>query len=185
MTLAADLQWKEPYVSRGINRKASGVLEAGVYWGFAVTPGPGLTVSVSPAEDWAESVAVLDRNGFSVTVRSGGVETVPVVAGEWLLVIEVDYAIQCQTAALLKLVPTAADHHVVLARLTIPVGATAVTAEMIDVSVRQEAGPALRAAQFAAALSAQAAALVDTQIQLAQLLAWASANGFTPPSMSV
>lgn len=74
---AADvsIQFAEPYVSRGLNRKAAGVIPAGIFRGYNPSA-VGMTVTIGVNAPTTDSVAVCDTlssvgvaNGFNVTAR--------------------------------------------------------------------------------------------------------------------
>ena len=181
--LTPDIRWKEPYVSAGLNRKLAGVLPAGVYWGYEVAPAGGLLVRVWPGDDpdYPDSVAVADRDGYSVTVRQSGEDTVNMAGregGTAYVVLEMAYAPNQETVAALLAVVEPAEHHVVLAKLAIPAGATAITADMLDFTPRTLGNPALLAMGYASSLMAVMTSNIDLNARLTNLEAWAMAKGY-------
>lgn len=141
--LEQHVKWGEEYVSRGLNVKFSGILEPGVYHGFLVTPGAGMSVNVGPDEDLAISVAVVERGGFNITVKCSGSGSVdiPATAGVYYVCIDAYYAPQ-QTGYQRVVVRTTPEaHHVILAKVTVPTGATAITAPMISEDGRMTGSP--------------------------------------------
>lgn len=73
------MRWQEPYVSGGLNQKSFGVIPAGIYHGFKVTPGPtGREITVSTDDPFYESGDVSgygagshdNAAGYSIAVYS-------------------------------------------------------------------------------------------------------------------
>jgi hypothetical protein len=181
--LTPDIKWKEPYVSAGLNRKLAGVLPPGVYWGYEVAPAGGMLVRVWPGDDpdYPDSVAVVDRDGYSVTVRQSGEDTVSLAgrAGSTVhVVLEMLYAPNQETVTSLQAITAPADHHVVLARVTIPAGAAEITAAMIDFVPRTLGNPAVLAMSYASSLMTVVATNITLKAQLSNLTAWAKAQGY-------
>ncbi len=181
--LTPDVRWKEPYVSAGLNRKFAGVLAPGVVWGFEVDAPGGMLVRVWPGDDpdYPESVALVDRDGYSLTVRQSGEDTVDLAGragGTVFIVLEALYAPNQDTVTSLQAVTTPADHHVILAKVTIPAGATAITAGMIDFAARTNGNPATLAMSYATSLMTVMTSLTELKASLANLTAWAKAKGY-------
>lgn len=138
MALTQQIQWREPYVSAGLNRKLAGILPAGVYRGFGVYAKSGMTVETRPETvDYPLSVAVVDRNGYNFTVTADAAEEVTVqqgTSGVRYLVLDALYQEQGGGYQQLSVVAEAdiEDYHVVLARLTIPQGTSVILDSMID-----------------------------------------------------
>lgn len=84
--LLADVQYLEPYASSALNRKAYGIFGAGVYQGFTVVPGKGLSVIVKPNGN-KPGVASVDINGYQITVQLLTEQTVALQAGKLNIVI--------------------------------------------------------------------------------------------------
>lgn len=183
MPLIADVKWREQYSSSALNRKLAGVLDPGVFWGYVVAPGGGMHVAVSEGADpdYPVSVAVAERDGYSMTVRLDTTETVEVLShGTWFIVLEVSYIVGQETAATLKAVATPADHHVVLAKVVVPEGAAEIDAGMISDDGRMEAHPAIHVAQMVTMVTDLTESLIDTRARLANLERWAQAGGYDP-----
>ena len=184
MALTADVQWREQYASHALNRKLAGVIESGIYWGFEVRPAGGLRVQVGLGDDpdYPVSVAVVERDGYSLTVRLDTQETldVPADGAAYDVVLEGSYVLGQQTDARLKLVPAAAAHHVRLARVDVPAAAEAVTADMITFDTRDVANPALNIARLLTQITGLSTSLIDTRARLTALEAWAVTQGFDP-----
>ncbi|MFQ5551294.1 MAG: hypothetical protein ACE5FJ_08670 [Gemmatimonadales bacterium] len=87
MALFADVAYEAPYVSLSLNRKLSNVLEPGIYNGFDIIVAFGAVKATA-------GTAILERDGFSITVQSTGVETVtPPEQGDtdYYIVIDAQY----------------------------------------------------------------------------------------------
>lgn len=186
MPLIADIKWREQYASSALNRKLAGVVDPGIYWGFVLAPGGGMNVRVYGGEepDYPVSVAVAERDGYSVTVRLDTDEVVAIAGpGQWHLVLEVSYIVGQETSVALKAVPTPAAHHVVLGIVEVPEGAAAITAGMIADTGRMEAHPALNIAKLVAMVTSLTESLIDTRARLTNLERWAQANGYDPETL--
>ena len=175
------VKFGEEYTSHSLNRKLAGVLMPGVYWGFEVRPGGGMALCVGHSEDREDSVAVVERGGYSLTVcMSGEVVLDNVAPGEWHVVIEALYELNQETWQRILLTTAPADHHVPLAVISIPAGATEITAEMIDASVRQEANPVALTAFLASHFAELTRVGLDNAIRLTNLENWAREQGYEP-----
>jgi hypothetical protein len=132
-----NVKWKELYASESLNLKTSGILPAGVYHGFVVTPGNGMVLNVDPnLSDHPYSVAIVNRDGYNITITSSETEnfTVPDgTSGTYYLCIEAQYILGGGGDQDFVLLESAAlqPYHVILATLVIPGGATTITSEMI------------------------------------------------------
>ena len=184
MALTADVQWREQYASHALNRKLAGVIEPGIYWGFDVRPAGGLQIEVGLGDDpdYPVSVAVVERDGYSLTVRLDTQEAldIPQAGQAYDVVLEASYVLGQQTDARLKVVPSAAAHHVRLARVDVPAAAEAVTADMITFDIRDVANPSLSAARILTQFTQLTTSLIDTRDRLTRLEAWAEGQGYTP-----
>jgi hypothetical protein len=183
MPLIVDVKWREQYASHALNRKLAGVTDPGIYWGFVLAPGGGLSVAVSEGADpdYPVSVAVVERDGYSLTVRLDTTETVAIASpGTWYVVLEASYIVGQDSAATLKAVASPADHHVVLGRVVVPEGATAVAADMIDEDGRMEAHPAILAARTATLITNLTTSLIDARQRVHNLERWAGPAGYDP-----
>lgn len=182
MPVVVDVTYQERYASHALNRKFAGIVNPGVYWGYAVEPGGGMSVRIHAGADpdYPESVAVVERNGYSLALRLDGDEVLTIPApGTWHVVLEASYVVGQATTASLRAAPAVADHHVSLATVIVPAGATAVTAEMIDDTVRDEANPGVLIMRFLSETTALAAENITLKARLARLEAWAQQHGFT------
>lgn len=117
--LIPDIQWREQYTSASLNRKLAGIIEPGIYEGFTVEPVAGENLKLAVVVDGG--VAVVERDGYSITVHgSGDNEVVDThTSGTGYIVIEVFYDISKTTTATLKALRTPLSHHCVLAKYTI------------------------------------------------------------------
>lgn len=138
MALTQQIQWHEQYASHALNRKFAGIIPQGVYHGFVVTPLTGMSLSIAPdVSEHPLSVAVVERDGYSVTITSDADETFTVpegTEGEWFLCLSAQYVLSATGTQEFVLVASASleGYHVVLARLTLPTGTTTITAGMIS-----------------------------------------------------
>lgn len=93
MSLFQSVRWGEEYTSRALNRKFAGVIAPGVYHGFTVSPGGTMAVLVGHDPDYARSVAVVERGGYSLTLILEDPVAVPIpAAGTWRICIEAFYS---------------------------------------------------------------------------------------------
>lgn len=122
--LKPDVSWREQYASAALNRKFFGIIPVGVYRGYDVTDNGDGTVSMATAN----SVAVTESNGYSLTVSgSGDPEVLSVPEGEWLLVIESTYDVGVMSEATAKLIATELPGRAVVARITNTGGVLTIT----------------------------------------------------------
>ena len=141
--LAQTVKFGERYVSSALNRKLAGIFGAGVYHGFNVRPSgvPGY-VLIAHDPDYPKSVAVVERNGYSLTVSMAdpGYVAIP-SAGEWYIVLEAFY-IETEPGYQYVVARKEEDldyYHVVLAKVTVTDIEAEITASAIDYDVRLEA----------------------------------------------
>lgn len=144
--LVADVQYREPYVSSSLNRKFRGIVSPGFYNGFLPVPGQGLSIDVTPAED-GYGTASNTFGEYQITVQQRSTVKVQLVAGmTHIIVLQTTYALGQETnqvstksavkAAEIKAVSALGINQLEICRVTIPAGAAAVTADMIDTSYR-------------------------------------------------
>jgi len=111
------VQWKAPYGSAQLNRKFDKVVPSGVYQGYVVSVAGSDTVDVSPPAS-GPSVALVERNGYQLTVRESATLTltVPGADGLYHVVVEIDYTVGQTTTSQLKVVEeeNEADHQVIV-----------------------------------------------------------------------
>lgn len=135
------VKFGERYVSSALNRKLSGIIDTGIYHGFVVTPGTGLSVNVKNDEKYPYSVAVVERDVWSITVSmtDGGTVEIP-GAGTWYVVIEAYYS-ECEPGyQYITVTDKAEKHHVVIAKVTVADGATSISDKDIDYSENTVSG---------------------------------------------
>lgn len=137
MTLTVQIPFDAEYTSESLNKTNAKIRGAGIYAGFGVQAGAGLSFNVIPYKN--NSVLVVEYVGLNMSVHSGATENVPVTPKESLqyLVLELNYSTVAETTAELKIVDALAINHVVLAGINVPDGASSVDASMIDFSYRQ------------------------------------------------
>lgn len=144
MSLKQQIEWREPYVSRGLNQKLCGILPFGIYRGFDVVPGGGMTLNIVPESGYPLSVGVVDRNGYNFTITGDSLETYTIAngtSGVWFLCIDAEYIVSGGGYNTFVFVQEAGieDTMLVLCRVTIPGGTTVITAPMIDYTRRTTA----------------------------------------------
>ncbi|HCR0386824.1 TPA: tail fiber protein [Enterobacter kobei] len=144
--LVADVQYREPYVSSSLNRKFRGIVQKGFYNGFLPVPGAGLSLDITPAGD-GYGTASNTFGEYQITVQQRSTVNVQLVAGmTHIIVLQTTYALGQETnqvntksavkAAEIKAVSELGINQLEICRVTIPPGAAAVTADMIDTSYR-------------------------------------------------
>ena len=184
LVMQQHVRWGEEYVSRGLNTKFSGVLEPGVYRGFNVAPGGGMDVLISPDDDFTDSVAVVERDGYNITVRAPGSGrfTIP-AAGTHYICIDAYYS--PQQAGFQRIVSRATPeaYHVVIAKVVVPVGATEITAAMISEDGRMTGSPIEWLIENAAKLVEVQTANLTLQSRLGNLEQWAVQQGYKPSTV--
>lgn len=178
----ADVKWQERFASFALNRKLSGLAGPGVWWGCDVAPAPsGLRLEIRPGADFSESVAVVERGGYSLTLRSGDVETLDIPGpGTWYPVLEALYAPGQETYQALKLVSAPEPHNVVLGTVVVPAGATAVTTAMISDEDRTVGNPLLVLFGYLTAQIGLESAQMSLAYRVANLENWAKTQGYDP-----
>ncbi|WP_163836756.1 tail fiber domain-containing protein [Spartinivicinus ruber] len=137
--LRIDTAWRENYSGATINRKLAGVLPAGIYSGFHVTIDQSAPFQVLVGDTTAESIAVIETQGYSLTARmpAGMQKALTITPGETLhVVLAVDYQLNQVSTVELMVTPTLTPNSVVLATLQVPSDAEALTPTMLDVSRR-------------------------------------------------
>lgn len=116
--LRQNVRWGEEYVSRGLNIKMAGIVQPGVYHGFVLKPGGTMAVLVDHAPDYPRSVAVVERDGFSLTVvmDDPGMVAVP-ARGTWYVCVEALYSPTQQGYQRIVVRERPEPHHVVLGKV--------------------------------------------------------------------
>lgn len=138
-TLRQNVKWGERYVSSGLNKKFAGIIDPGVYHGFRVKPGGTMKVLIDHDSDYPRSVAVVEREGYSlnVTMDDPGYVDIPTV-GTWYIVIEAFYIETQPGYERVVARENVEDHHVILAKVTVADSTVAITADMISEQERIE-----------------------------------------------
>lgn len=185
--LSSFVKYKERYASFALNRKMAGVLTPGVYQGFEILPDTGMNVLISAShDDYPASVAVIEREGYSVTLRMDSSEILPVAGpGTWYPVLESYYTPGQDTYQQLKIVATPEPHHVVLGTITVPDGATSVTGDMITDEGRMIGSQDLLVMQFASALIANETELLGYKQRLSNIENWARTAGYDSANLYI
>lgn len=179
LVLEQMVKYHEEYVSRALNTKFGGVLDPGVYKGFVVKPGGGLKVSIETDEDYPMSIAVVERDGYSITVRASDAGTVDVpVQGSHYVCLEAYYALGQPGYQRVVFRATPEEHHVVLGKVVIPALATEITEAMISEDGRMVGSPTLWHIHLASKFTDTQVALIDAQTRLSNLENWAKTQGF-------
>lgn len=149
MTIQADVSWREQYVSHALNRKFTGIIPPGVYAGFDCSVTSDGNVTVGAASD--QHVAVVEVNGYSITVRMDAAEVVATSLAEPYIVIDANYAVGVATRVELQAVAVPAPHQIVLGRAAQSSDAS----WWVDESERQNASMGIDAETLAKLASAQ------------------------------
>lgn len=116
--LRQNVRWGEEYVSRGLNVKLAGIIKPGVYHGFVLKPGGTMAVLVDHEPDYPRSVAVVERDGYSLTVvmDDPGIVHIP-ATGTWFVCLEALYTPTQQGYQRIVVREKPEPHHVVLGRV--------------------------------------------------------------------
>ncbi|EFH6446009.1 hypothetical protein GN264_17650 [Escherichia coli] len=150
LALVADVQYHEPYVSAGLNRKLRGILKEGFYTGFLPRLGGGLALVITSegAEGNTGSASVNIGNDYQLTIRqqkdvtlqlSDGTKFAIVLKGVYTLgsdTYQVNSKSNIQAAEINA--KTYTDSYVLgegellICTVNVPAGATELTEDMID-----------------------------------------------------
>lgn len=135
--LSQTVRWAENYVSRALNIKNAGIIPAGIYHGYEVRPAGKMAVLIEHDASYPKSVAVVERDGYSLTIlmEDAGIVEIP-APGEWFICIEAWYAPTKQGYQRIVAREKAEMHHVILASVTVPEDQYIITQEMIDYGTR-------------------------------------------------
>ncbi|MBQ7609104.1 MAG: hypothetical protein IJU76_14235 [Desulfovibrionaceae bacterium] len=134
--LRQSVRFGERYVSAALNRKLAGVLSAGVYHGFVVKPGGVGRVLIGHEANYPFSVAVVERNGFNLTVILDDPVYVEIPAsGTWYIVIEAYYVESQIGYQRIVARETVESHHIVLAKIVCDDLTQEISENEIDTSV--------------------------------------------------
>lgn len=116
--LRQSVKFGERYVSSALNRKFAGILATGVYKGYVVKPGGKGRVLVTNEEGYPRSIAVLERDGYNMTITMDDPGYVEIPAtGEWYIVIEALYLESQPGYQRIVARETLQDYHIVLAKV--------------------------------------------------------------------
>lgn len=139
--LRQSVKFGERYVSSALNRKTAGILLPGVYHGYKVKPGGPGRVLIDHDSDYPFSVAVIERNGYSLTVTMDDPGYVEIPApGTWYIVIEALYIETQPGYERIVARETLQDHHICLAKVTVDSMDSDIEAGKIDDGSRGEVG---------------------------------------------
>lgn len=187
MALEQHVKWGEEYVSRALNTKAAGVFNAGIYYGFVLSPAGGFAVKIGHDEDYPYSVAAIERDGFNITVRAvdEGEILLANVPGKYFICIEAYYAPQMNGYQRIVYKQNPESHHVVLGAVTIPTGATAVTAAMISEDGRMVGNPVDWLLSLAAKFTEVQTSNLKLMTRLNNLAMWAQNHGYVEETLYV
>lgn len=146
--LRQSVRWGENYVSRALNEKFSGILPAGVYRGFRLKPSPlPMTVIVEHDDNWPQSVAIVERDGYSISVIMYDAGDVSIPAkGEWFVCIEAFYSPNQQgyQRIVVKEIGDVESYHAVLGKVIVLTNEATVVPlppEAISTEGRQQNNP--------------------------------------------
>lgn len=150
LALVADVQYHEPYVSAGLNRKLRGILKEGFYTGFLPRLGGGLALVITSegAEGNTGSASVNIGNDYQLTIRQQKDVTLQLSAGtKFAIVLKGVYTLGSDTyqvnsksniqAAEIN-AKTYTDSYVLgegellICTVNVPAGAKELTEDMID-----------------------------------------------------
>lgn len=141
--LKQEIQWREPYVSYSLNRKYSGVIPQGIYHGFVVTPGGGMSINIGgDIESHPISIAVFDYNGYNFSVSSSDTTSFTIPDGTSGIVY---VAMQSEyinggggsTSIITLSTSDVLGNQLILCSINIPESTTEITDSMIDNSIKQ------------------------------------------------
>jgi hypothetical protein len=181
LQLSQHVKWREQYVSSALNKKFSGVTEPGVYFGFELSPGGDMNLQVSPGDDFATSVAVVERDGYSVTIQApdAGLVAVP-STGTFYVCLEAFYVPNDSGYQQIVFRAVPEDHHVVLGKINVPAGTTSITTDMISEEGRQVGNPSIWLIELLTKYVETQADVLDQGARLTNLENWAKTQGYDP-----
>lgn len=136
--LAQTVRWAEHYVSCALNAKFAGIIKPGIYRGYTLKPAGKMLVRVENG-DSCRSVAVVERNGYSITATMLDPGTVSIPApGTWYICIEALYEVEKPGYQKTVVVASVEPHHVVIGRVEVPNAESEITSDMIFTDERQQ-----------------------------------------------
>lgn len=113
--LRQSVKWQEQYVSAALNSKFAGIIPAGIYKGFELAPQGQMAVLVKHSDGYRKSVAVVERENYSITVIMDDPCTVTIPAkGTWYICVEAYYNPKQTGYTRLVAREKAEDYHVIL-----------------------------------------------------------------------
>ena len=138
--LRQSVRWGEEYVSSALNQKFAGIISPGIYRGFVVKPGGTMAVTVEHGASGGPSVAVVERNGYSLTILMDDPCIVSIPAtGTWFICIEAFYSVRQPGYQRIVAREQREAHHVVLATVSVTENGAEILPPMISDSERQQA----------------------------------------------
>lgn len=117
--LQQSVRYGEQYTSRALNQKFAGIIKPGIYRGFKLVPGDDSSIQVINGADGKSSVAVFERDDYSLTVimSDGGYVDIP-VPGDWFVCLECRYALTpAQSYQRIVCRETIEPYHIVLGKV--------------------------------------------------------------------
>ncbi len=134
--LRQSVKFGERYVSSALNKKLAGIIGAGVYHGFVVKPGGYGKVLITHEDNYDESVAVVERNGYNLTITMDdpGYVELP-SSGTFFICIEAYYSETETGYQRIVAREVVEDYHVVLAKVVCDNVSEQITPDMINTSV--------------------------------------------------
>lgn len=144
--VSQNVRWGESYVSHGLNRKFFGLIRPGIYRGYWLKPGPAQHVFVDNDEDRLSSMAVVERDGYNLTITMDGNGYVRIpTAGHWYICIEAFYSPRQQGYQRLvaRQEEDLEDWHIILGEVNITEAqfSKPITEEQISLDSRQYCNP--------------------------------------------
>lgn len=138
--LRQTVRFGEEYVSSALNQKFAGIISPGIYRGFVVKPGGTMAVTVEHGASGGPSVAVVERNGYSLTVLMDDPCTVSIpTTGTWFICIEAFYSVRQAGYQRIVAREQREAYHVVLATVTVTENGVEILSSMISDKERQQA----------------------------------------------
>lgn len=151
LPLITSLQYHEPFNSGAVNRKLRGVLKPGIYSGFTPVAGAGLNLTLQiDSTDGGSTASVNIGDYYQLTIRQQADISIALTAGTTKkVVLQATYAIGTETyqvnkdstiaaaeIVLLDSGTTLSANQLELCAVTIPVGTTQITSDMISATNR-------------------------------------------------
>jgi hypothetical protein len=181
MGLQQSVSFRAERTSVALNRKFAGIIPAGVYYGFNIKPAGGMNISLEADEDYPANVAVIDRNGYSITLTDQDNTTYSVPStGECYVCIQAIYLPDAHGEQSIVFCSAPEKHHVVLGKLKIPSGTTVITADMISEDGRTIGNPMLWLMDVSARFIKTSTEIMGVQQRITNLENWAKSKGFDP-----